>query len=253
MSAPILRRGAAVMVATAIAGAAGVALAGPTAATPALKGQRVIVIVERGHEFCRFGHRTVVVIVKKDHGRVIIIRKIVRCDFRRHHEFFRHNVFFFQNEFRPIHRFNIGNNRVHVILPKAPPHVTITAPHVTTSTTPPQMSEQTGPAQISVQPNLVRPSVNLTSPSSLGNLVPDRMNVSGAIDVSPGNNSIGAGIGAGLGGGLGAGLGAGGGGGASFGGGAGGGAGFGAGGGAGFGAGGGAGFGGGAGGGMSAH
>ncbi|MFE4722852.1 hypothetical protein ACFRLW_42070, partial [Streptomyces sp. NPDC056728] len=64
MSAPILRRGAAVVVASAIAATAGVTLAGPAAATPAPKGHRVIVVVERGHEFCRFGHRTVVIVVK---------------------------------------------------------------------------------------------------------------------------------------------------------------------------------------------
>ncbi|WP_432168637.1 hypothetical protein [Streptomyces sp. bgisy031] len=167
MSAPILRRGAAVVVASAIAGTAGVALAGPAAATQAPYGHRVIVVVERGHEFCRFGHRTVVIIVKKDHGRVIVVRKIVRCDVRRHDDFsFRHH-FVKHVEFRRAHRFNVDHNRVHGILPKTPPRVTITAPRVTTPTTPRQMSARTGPpqvsvhtvpARISVQPNPVGPS-----------------------------------------------------------------------------------------------
>ncbi|MFG2661662.1 hypothetical protein [Streptomyces sp. NPDC048425] len=150
MSVPILRRGAAVVVASAIAGTAGVALAGPASATPAPKGHRVIVVVERGHEFCRFGHRTVVIIVKKDHGRVIVIRKILRCDVRRHHDFiFRHH-FVKHVEFRRAHRFNVDNNSVHVILPKTPLRVTNTAPRGATPTTPRQVSVRTGPTQASV-------------------------------------------------------------------------------------------------------
>ncbi|MFH8736338.1 MULTISPECIES: hypothetical protein [unclassified Streptomyces] len=142
MSAPILRRGAAVLVASAIAGTAGtagVALAGPAAATPDPNGHRVIVVVERGHEFCRYGHRTVVIIVKKDH-RVTVIRKIVRCDIRRHDDFFFRHHFVKHVEFRRAHRFNVDNNRVHVILPKTPLRVT-------TPTTPPQVSVRTGPSQ----------------------------------------------------------------------------------------------------------
>lgn len=139
MSAPILRRGAAVLVASTIAGTAGVALAGPAAATPDPNGHRVIVVVERGHEFCRYGHRTVVIIVKKDH-RVTVIRKIVRCDIRRHDDFFFRHHFVKHVEFRRAHRFNVDNNRVHVILPKTPLRVT-------TQTTPPQVSVRTGPTQ----------------------------------------------------------------------------------------------------------
>ncbi|MGW8683491.1 hypothetical protein ACWGNN_20920 [Streptomyces sp. NPDC055817] len=132
MSAPILRRGAAVVVASAIAATAGVTLAGPAAATPAPKGHRVIAVVERGHEFCRFGHRTVVIVVKKDHGRVTVIRKIVRCDVRRHDDFFFRHHFVKHVEFRRAHRFNVDNNRVHVTLPTTPHRFTITAPRVTT-------------------------------------------------------------------------------------------------------------------------
>jgi hypothetical protein len=131
MSAPILRRSAAVVVASAIASTAGVALATPAAATPDPHGHRVIVVVERGHEFCRFGHRTVVIIVKKDHGRVTVIRKIVRCDVHRHHDFFFRHHFVKHVEFRRAHRFDVDNNRVHVIMPKTPLRFTITAPRVT--------------------------------------------------------------------------------------------------------------------------
>ncbi|MET7666327.1 hypothetical protein ABZT51_46815 [Streptomyces sp. NPDC005373] len=203
MSAPILRRGAAVVVASAIAGTAGVALAGPAAATPAPNGHRVIVVVERGHEFCRFGHRTVVIIVKKDHGRVIVIRKIVRCDVRRHHDFFFRHHFEKHVEFRRAHRFNVDNNRVHVILPKTPMRVTITAPRVTTPTTPPQVSVRTGPTRVSVhtvpaQPNAVGPShvsisggsagVGAGNTSSAGT---GGINVgSGASDISVGSGGI---------------------------------------------------------------
>ncbi|MFB6678708.1 hypothetical protein ACFCWG_41100 [Streptomyces sp. NPDC056390] len=146
MSAPILRRSAAVMLASAIAGTTGVALAGPAAATPTPKEHRVIVVVERGHELCRFGHRTIVIIVKKHHGRVTVIRKIVRCDVHRHHDFFRHH-FVKHVEFRRAHRFNVDNNRVHVMTPL---RVTITAPRATTPTTSPQAPVRTGPTQVSV-------------------------------------------------------------------------------------------------------
>ncbi|MFB7168968.1 hypothetical protein [Streptomyces sp. NPDC056242] len=196
MSAPILRRGAAVVVASAIAGTAGVALAGPAAATPAPKEHRVIVVVERDHQFCRFGHRTVVIVVKKDHGRVIVIRKIVRCDVRRHDDFFfrHHFVKHVKHvEFRRAHRFNVDNNRVHVILPKTPLRVT-------TPAMPRQMSVRTGPAQVFVhtvpaQSNPVGPShVSITGGASAGNTITAGTggnNVgSGASDISVGSGGI---------------------------------------------------------------
>ncbi|MGX1675415.1 hypothetical protein [Streptomyces sp. NPDC055400] len=189
MSAPILRRGAAVVVASAIASTAGVALAGPAAATPDPKGHRVIVVVERSHEFCRFGHRTVVIIVKKDHGRLIVIRKIVRCDVRRHHDFFRHH-FVKHVEFRRAHRFNVDNNRVHVFLPKTPLRVTITAPRGTTPTTP-QVSVRTGPTQVSVHTVPAQPNPGGSAGMGAGNTISagtGGINVgSGASDISFGS------------------------------------------------------------------
>ncbi|WP_157878847.1 hypothetical protein [Streptomyces sp. CT34] len=171
--------------ATAIASTAGVALAVPASATTSYghPHQKVIVIVVKESRECRDVKVVKVVIIKKDR-KVVIIKKFLRCDFRRHHDYFAKAIFF-EHEFHRTHK---------VFKIKAPDRGTIPL-------APAKVSVSTNPIRVSI--NVPRPSTNLTSPSSLGNLTPGHVNVSssgvtagsGATSLSLGTGGITAGSG----------------------------------------------------------
>ncbi|QHC23674.1 hypothetical protein [Streptomyces sp. GS7] len=178
MNAPVLRRGAATLMATAIASTAGVTLAGPASATTSYghPHQKVIVIVVNDSRHCRDFRVVKAVVVKKDR-KVIIIKKFVSCDFRRHYDFFA-KPFFFKREFRTPHI-------VHAI--NAPARGTVPL-------TPAKVPVSTNPTRVSI--NEPGTPMNLTSPSSLGSLTPRQVNVSPS-GITAGSGAAGASLGAG--------------------------------------------------------
>ncbi|AJC54227.1 hypothetical protein [Streptomyces sp. 769] len=157
--------------ATAIASTAGVALAGPAGATTSYghPHQKVVVIIVKESRHCRDFNVVKVVVVKKDR-KVIIIKKFLRCDFRRHNDdiFFAKKVFF-KRAFRTTHR---------VFAINAPARGTVPL-------TPAKVPFSTDPTRISI--NEPRTPMNLTSPSSLGSITP------GYVSGSPSGSTAGSG------------------------------------------------------------
>ncbi|WP_157878751.1 hypothetical protein [Streptomyces sp. CT34] len=164
--------------ATAIAGTAGVALAGPAGATTSYghPHQKVIVIVVKESRHCRDFNVVKVVVVKKDR-QVVIIKKFLSCDFRRHNDYFFRKVFF-KHEFHTTHK---------AIAIKEPARGTVPL-------TLPKVSVGTNPIRVSI--NAPRTSLNLTSPSSLGSFAPGHVNVSSS-GVSAGSGTSGVSLGTG--------------------------------------------------------
>ncbi|MER6047545.1 hypothetical protein ABT168_08775 [Streptomyces sp. NPDC001793] len=178
MNAPVLRRGAATLMATAIASTAGVALAGPAGATTSYghPHQNVIVIVVKDSRHCRDFYVVKTVVVKKDR-KVIIIKQFLRCEFRRHSGYFARD-FFFRHDFRTPHK-------AHAF--KAPAHGTVPL-------NPAKVPVGTNPTRVSI--NEPRTPMNLTSPSSPGSITPGHVNVSPG-GITAGSGAAGASLGAG--------------------------------------------------------
>ncbi|GGU65544.1 hypothetical protein GCM10010211_33400 [Streptomyces albospinus] len=178
MSAPALRRGVGTLMATAIAGTAGVALAGPVGATTSYghPHQKVIVIVVNESRHCRDFKVVKVVVVEMDR-KVIIIKKFQRCDFRRHNDYFAKRIFF-KRDFRTTHKVFVDKARARGTVPLAPAKVPV----------------DTNPIRVSI--NAPRTSMNPTSPTSLGSLTPGHVNVSSS-GVTAGSGATGVNLGAG--------------------------------------------------------